>query len=246
MERWESAASSAVILTQSHTYIHSVLLGLARAYLLESNTGLVLIDAGAPGQEKRVLRLMRRLGRRDLRLILITHAHLDHFGSAAALHQMTGAPIAIHQADAPAMLKGETRLGSVRGRGKILHALLPILNRFYKPPPTPAHLSIRDEFDLRPFGLEAVALHTPGHTPGSMSVLLENRHAFVGDLVSTTGKPHSQRFFATDWSQLFQSLQRIQQLEPAWIYPGHGSKPLDGSSFQALVSKVESNFSPSS
>jgi len=81
-------------------------MGMARAYLLESDAGLVLVDAGLPRYERRVLR------------------------------RLTGAPIAIHRADGDAMARGETPLGSVRGRGWLLWALLPPFEPCLRPEPT--------------------------------------------------------------------------------------------------------------
>ena len=70
--------------------VHGLSLGMARAYLIEHQAGLVLVDAGSPGYEGRVLRRMRALERLDLEVIYITHAHLDHYGSAAALRAEGG------------------------------------------------------------------------------------------------------------------------------------------------------------
>lgn len=216
--------------------VHNIPMGMARAYLIESQAGLVLVDAGLPHREQSVLRRMRALGRDDLRLIFITHAHLDHYGSAAALRRLTGAPIAIHHADGDAMAGGKTLLGSVRGRGMLVRALLPLFESYLRPEPTMADLLLNDGDNLCAYGLPAVALHSPGHTPGSSCLLVEERLAFVGDLLSTTGWPHVQRFFADDWSLIADSLVRLQALRPEWVYVGHGRRPLSGEALQRLIS----------
>jgi glyoxylase-like metal-dependent hydrolase (beta-lactamase superfamily II) len=214
--------------------VHRLSLGFTCAYLLESEPGLYLVDAGSPGQESRVLGCMRSLGRDDLRLILITHSHLDHYGSAAALRRLTGARLAIHRADAPAMARGETPLGQPRGRGWLVYALQPLLARLLRPEPTRADLLLEDGADLRAWGLAATLIHTPGHTPGSACWLVEGRLAFAGDLLSTTGRPHVQRYYACDWAAIPVSLARLQRLQPQQIYPGHGRIILTGEEFQRL------------
>ena len=214
--------------------IHNISMGMVQAYLIESQTGLLLIDAGLPGYEQRVLRIMEALGRDDLQLIFITHAHFDHYGSAAALRRLTGAPIAIHQADGEAMARGETRLGSVRGRGKMVRALLPLFEAILRPEPTTADYLFSDGDDLRAFGLEALVLHTPGHTAGSSCLLAGGRLAFVGDLLSGTGRLHAQRFFASDWPLIDDSLARLRAARPEWIYAGHGRSPLPGEKLTLL------------
>jgi hydroxyacylglutathione hydrolase len=210
-------------------------MGMASAYLIESETGLVLVDAGLPGCERRVLRRMRALGRDDLRLVFITHAHLDHYGSAASLRRLTRAPIAIHRADGGAMARGETPIGSVRGRGRLLWGLLRLFEPYLRPEPTYPDLLLDDGDDLYAHGLDAVVLHTPGHTPGSSCLIVEGRLAFVGDLLSTTGRPHVQRYFAEDWSLIPAGVARLQALGPAGVYPGHGRCPLSGDALRCLI-----------
>jgi glyoxylase-like metal-dependent hydrolase (beta-lactamase superfamily II) len=214
--------------------VHIIQAGLGCTHLLEYDSGLVLVDAGSRGNERKILRCIRSLGRDDLRLIFITHAHLDHYGSAVALRRLTGAPIAIHRADAGAMRRAESPLGSVRGRGKLVLVLLHLFRTFLAPEPTPADILLDEGEDLSSFGLDAVVVHTPGHTPGSSSLLVEKRLAFVGDLLSTSGHPHVQRFYATDWSLIQASLARIQALKPEWVYTGHGFRPMSGKVLQGL------------
>lgn len=217
-----------------HLRIHGLALGMARAYLIESDAGLVLVDAGLPHYERSVLRRMRALGRDDLRLIFITHAHLDHYGSAAALRRVTGAPIAVHHADGDAMARGETPVKSVRGQGLLLWALKFLLGPLLRPEPTRPDILLDDGSDLQAYGLDAVTLHTPGHTSGSSCLIVEGRIGFAGDLLSTSIWPRVQNCFATDWSLIPGSLARLQAIGPEWVYAGHGRRPLSGEGLQRL------------
>ena len=130
--------------------------------------------------------------------------------------------------------RAESPLGSVRGRGKLVVGLLHLFGTFLAPGPTPADILLDEGEDLASFGLDAVVVHTPGHTPCSSSLLVEKRLALVGDLLSTRGQPHVQRFYATDWSLIQASLTRIQALKPEWVYTGHGSRPMSGKVLQEL------------
>ena len=220
--------------------VHAVPLGLSQAYLLESDAGVVLVDAGSPHQERVILRHLRALRSADasplkLQLIFITHAHLDHYGSAAALRRLTGAPVAIHRADAEAMARGETRLGSAQGRGKLMSVLLPLVELCLRPEPVKPDLLLEDGDDLADYGLEARVIHTPGHTLGSSCLIVEERLGFVGDLLSNTGRPHLQSLYAEDWSLLRQSYVRLQGTELETVYPGHGRRPVSGKALQHLI-----------
>jgi len=206
--------------------IQSLSLGMVQAYLLASARGLILVDAGMPGFENRVLRKIHSLDSGDLRLIYITHAHLDHYGSAAALRRATGAPIAVHHADVNAMAMGQSSLGEPRGRGRIVGAMIPLIERVVSLEPTEVDIVLKDGDTLDDYGIDACVLHTPGHTLGSSSLIVEGKYAFVGDLLSTHRKPHVQRLFAQDWSSIGKSLDRLKAERPELIYSGHGKRPL--------------------
>ena len=229
--------------------VHAVPLGFSQAYVLESEAGLFLVDAGLPHQESTILRHLRLLGQAQdkapgvgdpkqvpsLRLIFITHAHLDHYGSAAAIRRQTGAPVAIHHADADAMAQGETRLGLLRGKAKPMGFLLPMVELLLRPEPVTPDLLLEDGDSLAEYGLEATVIHTPGHTFGSSCLIVEGRTGFVGDLLTHNHQPQPQRLFAEDWALLEQSYARLQEVELEAVYPGHGRRPADGKAWQQLM-----------
>jgi hydroxyacylglutathione hydrolase len=197
----------------------------------------VLVDAGFPHQEKVILRRLQTLDRHELRLIYITHAHLDHYGSAAALRRLSGARVAIHRADAERMAKGETKLGITRGWGKIAQVFLPLVELFLRPNPVEADVLLEDGEDLSEYGIEAKVLHTPGHTLGSSCLVIEGRVGFVGDMFSMNGRPHLQRFCAEDWSLYNNSVVRLGNLKLERMFPGHGRGGLSGGGLERLISE---------
>jgi hydroxyacylglutathione hydrolase len=215
--------------------IHSIRAGLSAAHLVEAEDGWILVDTGSPGQAGRILSTLRVLGGGKLRLIYVTHAHFDHYGSARALRQHTGAPIAIHAADEAAMAAGETPIRLVRGRGWVGRLLLPLAEQVLDPEPTQADVLLTDGQQMSAYGLDAAVMHTPGHTPGSSSLIVAEEVAFVGDLLSTTCRLHAQNLYASDWSQLAHSLARLKRCSLARIYAGHGQRPVRGGQLQRLT-----------
>jgi hydroxyacylglutathione hydrolase len=214
--------------------IRSFQAGQSVAHIIDLPSGLILVDAGSPGKERKIMQEVERMGKGNLRLIFITHAHFDHYGSAAAVRRLTKAPIAIHELDVDFMARGETPLGSVRGRGKVAQVLLPLAELLYRPESTRADIVFKDGYHFDEFEVEVSAMHLPGHTPGSSGLLVDHRMAFVGDLISSTGEPHAQRYYATDWSQIAQSLHRLKLSNPEWVYTGHGLRALPGDELDQL------------
>lgn len=217
------------------TRIRSFQAGQSVAHLIETASGIILVDAGSPGREQQIMGEIKGMSGKALKLIFITHAHFDHYGSAAAVRRLTGAPIAIHEKDVDFMARGETPLGTVRGRGKIAKVFLPLAERIYRTEPTLADIVFTEGHQFVETEAEATALHLPGHTPGSSGLLIDGRILFAGDLLSTTGKPHAQRYYATDWLQIGTSLERIKSMGLEWIYTGHGQTPLSSQELAGLA-----------
>ena len=117
-----------------------------------------------------------------------------------------------------------------------MQTFLPLVELALRPKPVEADLLLEDGEDLSEYGFDAKVFHTPGHTLGSSCLIVEGRIGFVGDLLSTNGMPHSQRFFAEDWTLLNQSLIRLGELNLERLYPGHGRGTFNGRAFQHLIS----------
>jgi glyoxylase-like metal-dependent hydrolase (beta-lactamase superfamily II) len=208
--------------------------GMCRVYLIETKSGLFLVDAGSPGEEKRILRHIKKYGDKKLRLIFITHGHFDHYGSAAALRRLTGALIAIHKDDAQAMAEGRTELDSVGSLGVIGRPMLPLAEKVLRPEKTQADLLLNDGDSLNAYGLPAVVVHTPGHTRGSSTLLVLDSLAFVGDLIAARPWAELQCYYANSWGEINSSLRRLKRLSPARIFAGHGQHVLERKELQKL------------
>ena len=161
--------------------------GMVHCHLIVGPQGCVLVDTGIPGSEQKIERALKQHGLsfRDIKLIVITHAHTDHAGSAARLRELTGAPVLAHADDLDYYERRKEMTYCVA------HWWGPLFLRSGVPgepylPFTPEIL-LREEarFDLREFGVDGFACHTPGHTAGSVSVVLGTGEALVGDLIAS-------------------------------------------------------------
>jgi glyoxylase-like metal-dependent hydrolase (beta-lactamase superfamily II) len=215
-------------------HIHQLKLGPANAFLIEGPEGLILVDTSLAIYAKRILKEIETIDRGPLCLIYLTHGHIDHYAGANALREATGAPIAAHSADVEAIEAGETRLGSVRNWQWTL-PWMPYVEHLVRVEPTPVDIVLEDGDAVTACGIDGTSIWTPGHTPGSSSLLLrvkdpegamESTHIFVGDLIAHSGNPRIQRTYAQNWSLLQPSVHRTTALQPDFYYPGHGDAPI--------------------
>lgn len=210
--------------------LHVLRLAIPNIYLLTGARD-ILIDAGGPKDVPRILSFLEKHGSGPgkLALILVTHGHWDHAGGAAQLKSATGAPIAIHRADADRARRGVN--GPLRPIKLTGHFIRMFLDRSY--PPFEPDLLIDEEIDLSPFGACARILFTPGHTPGSLSVRTSEGEIIVGDLLFggwlggwlLPTRP-GLHYVGEDVAQIHASIKKVLAAAPSVIHPGHGG-PLD-------------------
>jgi glyoxylase-like metal-dependent hydrolase (beta-lactamase superfamily II) len=151
-------------------------------YLWEWAGGLTLIDAGRPQDGPLILAALRKRGfaLHNLRRIVITHVDLDHTGGLAVVKKATGAKVACHAAEKMYMEQPWRRQPAAWFL-RPLAALFQLIPGFQQRPVTPDELLL-DGQEL-PEGLTVI--HTPGHTPGHISLLhKERRFLITGDALS--------------------------------------------------------------
>ena len=214
--------------------------GLAvKAYLL-MGAHPVLVDTGVTGSSDHILAALAREGYvpRDLALIVLTHGHLDHTGCARELSERCDAPVAVHASEAPHVRAGTS--APVTGRSALGKLLASVTLRSDEMA-APHHVGFEPDIVLRggesleEWGVDATVLHTPGHTDGSISVLLDGGDVLVGDLLSRAllhrGTP-APGMFAVDSEAMDASIRRILGLTPSLTYASH-SRPFPLSALRA-------------
>jgi len=223
--------------------IHRLTKGIVNFYLVEEGGKLTLVDAGAPRDWALLDRTISELGRgwNDLDTVLLTHAHPDHTGVAERARATASATVRVHTADA-AVARGARQ---PRNDGKVSAYLLKA--QFYR---TTFSLVWRGASKVIPIREVATigegetldvpgrprVVNTPGHTPGTCALFLEERRVlFTGDALLTwnplTGRPGpqiSQSGFNRDTPQALRSLAALEGISAELILPGHGDPWTEG------------------
>jgi glyoxylase-like metal-dependent hydrolase (beta-lactamase superfamily II) len=201
-------------------------LGTVAAYAVPAEDGIALVDTGYPGSEEKIVAALAEQGLRpsDIRVIVITHGHGDHIGGLAALAERSGAPVLVHEAEAPVLASGDPLAPEgLTPLGKLTAAVATHYLRRARVRPYTEALGIAKERSLADIGVEGILIPTPGHTPGSLSLVMDGGDAFVGDLCARLlplGSPMPP--FGSDRETIAAGWRRVLTAGARTIYPGHG------------------------
>jgi glyoxylase-like metal-dependent hydrolase (beta-lactamase superfamily II) len=213
-----------------------LVIGGWQTYLWRDDDSVTLIDTGAPGSAAEILAAVPGIDR-----IVLTHGHVDHCGSAAELHDATGAPV----------LAGAGDAGVIRGTAAMPPPVLedwevPILQRVSAglpdvAPPVPVDRELHDG-DVLDFGGGAAVLAVPGHTEGSIAIhLTQHGVLFTGDTIANVGTVMLGTF-NQDRARTVESFRRLAALDVETACFGHG-EPITSGADQRLR-EVAASFRP--
>lgn len=216
----------------------------------------VLIDTGLPTSRGVIIECAERRFGPNTRpaAIIMTHAHFDHAGSVEYLSQHWDVPIFSHPLEAP-YLSGKASYPPADPwvGGGAMSLLSPLFPR--SPVDVGVRLNVLPDDQSVPFMPGWTWLHTPGHSPGHISLWRESdRTLIAGDAVITTGqesayevlvqkpKMHGPpQYLTPDWDLSEASVATLAALKPSVIISGHG-RPVKGPGMTARLDKLSANF----
>ena len=177
----------------------------ANCYILEceETRAAMVID---PGDDSALILNALDEHKLQLKLIVNTHAHIDHIAANLDLKEKTSALLCIHASDADMLVNPQKNLSFFIGR----------------PVSSPAADKLLADGDVLEAGtLSLKVMHTPGHSPGSICLLSDNC-IITGDLLFAGGIGRYD-FPGSSYEELMNSLRKVMMLDnDLIIYPGHG------------------------
>jgi hydroxyacylglutathione hydrolase len=210
--------------------IYKLKFGINHCYIIKGKDAII-IDGGPPKSGKSFLKKLDSLSIRpdEIKLIVLTHGDFDHAGSAKEIKEITGARIAIHEYDRKNLEEARNNWPpGVTTWGKATHLVLyPLFMKLISFSPAQADIILHhEEFPLEQYGIKGRIIYTPGHTAGSLSVLLDSGEAFVGCLAHNafpfTFHPVLP-IYAEDIVEIKKSWDILIKQGAKMIYPGHGN-----------------------
>jgi glyoxylase-like metal-dependent hydrolase (beta-lactamase superfamily II) len=203
--------------------------------------GIILIDGGDPQKMENFKRGLEKASIKpeEIKLILLTHGHWDHIGSAKEIQALTGAKVLLHHKDMhfldedhPSQPPGFTLWGKM-----IIAGLKLYTSNMHIPSFKVDIIAADDEISLAEYGIPGKVVYTPGHSWGSVSVLLDSGQAFVGDLAMSKfpmrlspGLP----IFGDDIQVVKKSWRKLLDMDTKMVYPAHG-KPFSAEILKKAV-----------
>jgi glyoxylase-like metal-dependent hydrolase (beta-lactamase superfamily II) len=177
---------------------------------------IVVIDTGLPGNSKKNLGYIEKLGYKptDVTTIVLTHHHIDHVGNLKKIREATNAKVAAHELDA-SIIAGE------KAAPKTKSLLVKALSAIVKPSPVKPDIILKDNDKIE--GL--LVIHLPGHTEGSIALLdVERKVMFVGDALRFVDDKIqlSPEHYTLDPVKAKESVGKIASFDFDVLVGGHG------------------------
>lgn len=191
--------------------------GTANCYLIQTGEGAFLVDTGPPGAMDQLSARLKAVGTapESIRLILLTHGHMDHAGNAREFQQRYGTRIAMHPAD--------QELGPVSSRGLMGKVILGLSQKLLKEAlPFQPDILLEGGMNLSGRELSCEIIGLPGHTKGSVAFFFpESGDLICGDMYMNFTNPSKAHMFE-DAALLEQSHRALLDHPITTVHPGHG------------------------
>jgi glyoxylase-like metal-dependent hydrolase (beta-lactamase superfamily II) len=225
--------------------IKTISLGIVNVYIVGEKNN-VLVDTGTKGSKKKILKAMSDLeiDPKGIELIILTHGHDDHVGGLDELVKITGAKVMVSKLEYDIMANGlDDKIIPYNFMVKILMSIgksrsKPVESKASRKLNFYGDIFVEDTYDLEPWGISGEVIATPGHSQGSISVLIDGNGAIIGDNLMAFmpwSKP-KKPMLGYNLESIKSSMNRLIKLGAKRFYLSHG-KDYDIMDIQKALNK---------
>ncbi|MDD6070799.1 MAG: MBL fold metallo-hydrolase [Clostridiales bacterium] len=191
----------------------------ANCYLVTQDNVSILVDTGVKGFEEKIL---KQCEGKEVKLIVLTHGHIDHMQNAAYIAQSLQVPIAMHEKDIPLLKDNLCREMKAQGiLGNMVRFFSVLSAKSAQPEKFKPDILLKEGDNLRDFGIDAEVVELPGHTAGSIGLKVGEDTLLVGDALMHMMKAGPTLLYE-EYEQMLESVRKIQNMGDRKIYFGHG------------------------
>lgn len=212
--------------TKSGYEIVQIMSGRSNVFLLTNGKTNILIDTSVSRLWTKLQKRLSKLGIRTIDYLILTHAHFDHADNANRIKSKFGASVIIHKNEEEYLVKGDsitpkgataiTKLVVSAGKGLVSMSLL-------RYEPCKPDIVTGSCYDLKEMGFDAYLIHTPGHTRGSASLIVDDEIAIVGDTMFGVFRNSVFPPYAEDVDMMIKSWGKLLETECIEFLPSHGT-----------------------
>lgn len=212
--------------TGNGVIIRQLLGGRSNSFLILDRNHTAMVDTGRQQRLKSLLNRIQIAGAKTIDYLILTHTHFDHAENAAYLKEHFGLRIIVHQSESELLKKGENPIvaGTIPPTRFLARLLARRIQQTFHYQPVTPDILVSKELNLAPLGINGYILYTPGHTQGSMSVIIENEIAIVGDTLFGIFPGSVFPPFGQDLPQMIKSWSLLVGTGCKIFLPAHGGE----------------------
>lgn len=201
------------------TKIERIACGNGNCFLIYENNNAILVDTCRAKYRKKILDKCKNAG---VKLIVLTHGHIDHIANASYLSKKLSVPIAMHKADYE--LTKNNMLQKLLAHSVLGKLILTLSIKSFeqeKIEPFEPTVFFKDGDTLKDYGINGTIVELPGHTKGSIGIKVGTSDFIVGDALINMFYPTTSMLY-NDFQSMNQSAEYISQFGKMIIHFGHG------------------------
>lgn len=199
--------------------------GRSKVFLLTNGQDNILIDTSVARLWTRLERRLEKLGIKTINLLILTHAHFDHVGNAQRIKNKFHSKVVLHSNESINLSHGDNIIPN--GTNVLTRLLINHIGKkvfqYFKYESCQPDLLIDSLFDLNELGFNAYLVHTPGHTTGSISLIIDDEIAIVGDTMFGVFRCSVYPPYALNCDLMIKSWGILLRTNCSIFIPSHGT-----------------------
>ncbi len=209
-------------------HIYQIGLGAVNCFVIEDATGLTLVDAGYEGDEVKIYKALKEIGKQpsDIKQIVLTHLHADHSGAAATIQKALHIPVYASEVDGVSLSNGVSlRENTKTTKGFINKILKNIFVKDIQKITAIENIIFVTDKQILPFGNGIEVHYTSGHSAGHISLFVKSDNLLIAGDICANNMGLSPSIVNEDLEMGLKTLSQLKDIDFDKVCFGHG-KPI--------------------